>query len=77
MKKIFNSNSITASCSYCFHGKLSPDGESVLCLKLGIVDKNFSCKKFKYDPLKRQPKRPRELEHFEAQDFSLEIEDEE
>ena len=75
MKDLFNKKSIDASCSYCTHGKASPDGESVLCIKHGLVDKNGSCRKFKYDPLKRQPRRPRELEHFEAEDFSLDIEE--
>ena len=77
VKNLFNKNSISASCSYCTHGRLSPNGETVLCMKLGVVEKDFSCKKFKYDPLKRQPRRPRELEHFEAEDFSLDIETEE
>lgn len=77
MKKLFNKKSISASCSYCAHGKLSPNGENVLCLKKGLVDKESACRKYKYDPLKRQPRRPRELEQFDAEDFSLDIDSEE
>lgn len=77
MKNLFNKKSISASCSYCTYGKLSPNGENVLCLKKGLVDKDFACKKYKYDPLKRQPRRPRELEQFDAEDFSLDIDNEE
>lgn len=75
MKKILNKKNIEASCSYCANGKLSPTGDAILCQKMGIVEKDFSCKKFKYDVLKRQPRRPREIEHFEAEDFSLDIEE--
>ena len=59
-------------CEYCMQGRLSADGESVLCPKKGVMDKDFSCKKFKYDPLKRVPekKAPR-LPEFTADDFSL------
>jgi hypothetical protein len=71
MKRLFNRKDITPSCSYCAHGKLSPDKESVLCLKKGIVSLDFSCKRFKYDPLKREPIRPKAIEVFEESDFSL------
>lgn len=76
VKKLLNNKSITASCSYCAHGKHAPDGETVLCMKMGVVDKEFSCKKYKYDPLKRQPRRPRKIEHFDVEDFSLDIDKE-
>lgn len=75
MKKLLNDKKIEARCSYCANGKLAPTGDSVLCKKLGIVDPEFSCNKFKYDVLKRQPRRPREIEHFEAEDFSLSIDE--
>ena len=71
LKKLFNKNDITPSCSYCVHGKLSPNKESILCVKAGIVDLDYSCKKFKYDPLKRQPRRPKAIDKFDASDFSL------
>lgn len=71
MKKLLNKKEISPSCSYCAYGKESPDGETVLCKKKGIVEKDFACKKFTYDVLKRQPRRPIVLEKFNPEDFSL------
>lgn len=72
MKNIFlNKKEISPSCSYCEYGKLSPDGESVLCIKKGVMEKDSYCKKFSYDVLKRQPRRPMSLGEFSEEDFSL------
>ena len=76
MKKLFNKNDVSPSCAHCTHGRLAPDKETVLCKKLGIVEMNFTCRKFKYDPLKRQPKRPKPLEKFDEADFSLSVDEE-
>jgi len=35
--------------------------DRIACLKHGFVSLWDSCKKFSYDPLKRQPERPRKL----------------
>lgn len=70
-KKMLNTKGLSPSCSYCEYGKASVDGETVLCRKKGVVEKDFACKKFKYDILKRQPKRPKPLEKFNPEDFSL------
>ena len=71
MKKLLNKKEISPSCSYCALGKLAPDGETVLCKKKGVVEKDFYCRKFKYDVLKRQPRRPVELQEYSPEDFSL------
>ncbi len=71
LKKLLNKKEISPSCSYCAHGKLSPDGATVLCKKKGVVEKDFACRKFTYDVLKRQPKRPIELEKYNPEDFKL------
>lgn len=68
---MLNEKDISPSCSYCAHGKTAPDGETVLCRKNGVVEKDFSCRKFSYDVLKRQPRRPRPLDKFNAEDFEL------
>ncbi len=70
-KKLLNEKDISPSCSYCAHGKSAPDGESVLCKKKGIVEKDFACRNFSYDVLKRQPKRPAPLAKFNSEDFEL------
>ncbi len=77
MKKIFDKNNVTPVCAYCEHGKISSDGETVLCRKTGVVDVNFTCRKFRYDPLKRQPRRAKPLDKFSENDFSLSIDENE
>lgn len=62
---------VTPKCAYCKHGVISSDGESVLCRKKGVLDKNSGCKKFSYDPLKRIPEAPPELPTFSADEFKL------
>ena len=68
---LFNKK-IEPSCSYCTHGtKIS--GEEVACLKRGIVSSGGSCRKFKYDPLKRKPPMPAVLDtsSYTQDDFKL------
>jgi hypothetical protein len=68
--KILGDN-ITPKCEYCGFGTPAPDGEHILCEKAGLPSPDFSCKKFKYDPLKRTPLKPREMGEFTADDFKL------
>jgi len=51
---------IEPSCAYCRHGTQF-NFEKVGCLKHGIVPLYDACRKFVYDPLKRQPERPRKF----------------
>ncbi len=44
-------------CRFCGHSSELSDGDTVLCGKKGIVSADFVCRKFTYDPLKREPKR--------------------
>ncbi len=69
--KLLNKKRIAPACEYCSHGTVSPDGKSVLCPKKGVMRCNSSCRKFSYDPLKRQPKMPMELPEFDLSDFEL------
>lgn len=70
MKKLLNEN-ITPSCSYCVHGNNFIKQKTILCVKFGVVNSNNSCKKFKYDPLKRIPKARKKLLEFSKNDFSI------
>ena len=47
-------------CAYCKYGNQISFAR-VACMKRGIVSLWGSCRKFVYDPLKRQPERPRKL----------------
>ncbi|MBQ7115679.1 MAG: hypothetical protein IJN94_04600 [Clostridia bacterium] len=69
--KIFN-KSIEPQCAFCEYGSCVGDGETVLCRKIGGIMQAFSkCKKFRYDPLKREPKVISFSGDFSKEDFSL------
>jgi len=59
-------------CCYCEKGSCLNDGR-VVCRKKGIVDGAGHCAAFRYDPLKRIPPRPAELdtEKLSEEDFSI------
>lgn len=68
--KLFGNN-IEPACEYCSNGKQS-ENNMILCLKLGVVNPGFSCKKFDYDPLKRKPKKiNHKLPEYSADDFKI------
>ena len=52
-------------CGLCVNGKLSKDGEIVTCSIKGEVDPFFTCRKFSYDILKRDPGKQRQIEPME------------
>jgi hypothetical protein len=60
-------------CVFCEYGTSVPadiDGtELVLCSKKGMVRGNAVCRKFSYDPLKREPTRRPELPEIEIVDI--------
>lgn len=64
---MFNSK-IEPSCEYCRFGSIL-DNEHLICLKRGIISSDSTCRRFKYDPLKRKPSIPN---NFSVQDFSKE-----
>lgn len=60
------------SCLYCkFSTKL--DEEHLLCAKQGIVEIEGECRRFRYDPFKRVPSKPKALDFskYDEDDFSL------
>lgn len=70
MNKLLNEN-IYPSCEYCRYGNKFIKQKTILCIKFGVVDSFYSCKKFKYDPLKRIPKARKELNSFDENDFLI------
>ena len=69
--KIFN-KSIEPQCAFCEYGSSVGNDETVLCRKIGGIMQPFSkCKKFRYDPLKREPKVISFSGDFSKEDFSL------
>ena len=63
---------IEPRCAYCKRGEQINDRE-VACVKRGIVPVEDSCRRFRYDPLKRVPPRPVALstERLQQTDFSI------
>ena len=53
-KRLFGAR-INPACNYCGHGRPTLDGNAILCCKKGVVTSSFSCRKFLYDPIKRNP----------------------
>ena len=70
-KPIFFSKDIIPSCEYCEFGKKSIDDKMVLCPKKGIVSPYYSCRIFRYSPLKRLPRRTPKMPSFDNLDFTL------
>lgn len=63
---------ILRSCSYCVNAaKVGED--QVICSKRGVVSSQFACRKFRYDPCKRIPRKQKPLDFakYDNEDFSL------
>ena len=72
MKQDLFNKELEPKCEYCLNGTLAPTGTEYLCIVKGIVKPDYACKKFEYDPLKRQPRREIKLGgDYSASDFKL------
>lgn len=56
-KKLFEEYDISKKCEFCEYASKTLDDEKMLCKKKGIVHIEYSCRNFKYDIMKRTPKR--------------------
>ncbi|MBQ3706808.1 MAG: hypothetical protein II889_02765 [Clostridia bacterium] len=56
-------------CKYCAAAETLSDPDSMLCRRLGVVKASFCCRRFRYDPLKRTPGRPRKTVPGEELEF--------
>lgn len=68
--KVF-SKKLPRRCEYCIHGMASEFSDEILCLKRGITHAGDSCRRYKYDPLKRQPQRQKLADNYSPEDFSI------
>ena len=59
-------------CDYCTHGTKLDDG-LILCIKKGVRAADAGCRKFRYDPCKRVPLKPKvpDFNKYSQEDFSL------
>lgn len=63
---------IAPACEYCLYGRRAADEKVILCEKCGPVSPGHHCRKYRYDPLQRVPKRQPKLPEFSPEDFVLE-----
>jgi len=61
-------NEIIEKCIFCEHSTPLWGDKNVICSKKGVVLGEFCCKKFSYDPLKREPLPPPALPKLEKID---------
>lgn len=52
---------IEPRCTYCSRSRVLND-EQIICEKKGVMSAGSSCRAFSYDPLKRVPPRPVQLD---------------
>lgn len=67
MKKLFGNN-IRPSCEYCMLANF--EGNQFVCSKNKSI-RNYKCRSFKYDPLRRVPNASPALQQFSPEDFVL------
>ncbi len=67
-KKLFGNN-IPPRCEYCRFYEKNIDGNSAC--PYGTVSADSTCRRYEYDPLKREPKSAPTLPKFTADDFKL------
>ena len=63
---------IERSCAYCVYGAAIEE-DLILCSKKGVVSPDGKCMKFRYDPIKRIPVKPKALDFskYDPEDFTL------
>ncbi len=71
MSFFIKNKSIEPKCEYCIYAKIPDDRCEALCVKKGVVELDFSCKKFKYDALKRIPTKITLQTDFTQEDFKI------
>lgn len=68
---IFKGNN-EPQCAYCEFAEITEGSQVIVCRKIGGIMQLYSkCKKYKYDPLKRQPKSISFSNDFSKEDFQL------
>ena len=71
VKPLLRASNYEPACECCRFGKPAPDGNSVLCSVRGVMRKQSCCKKYEYDPIKRQPSRTPLLPEYDPEQFTL------
>lgn len=69
-KSVFNKK-ISHCCEYCANAQISSALNLIFCKIKGPVSGQDSCRKYKYDPLKRVPHTEAKLPEYTADDFKF------
>ncbi len=56
-KKLCEEYDISKKCAFCEYASKTLDSERMICKKKGIVHAEYACRAFRYDLMKRVPKR--------------------
>lgn len=56
--RIRSKDNIEKFCKYCELATPIVSDSKMVCPKYGVVSADYHCRRFVYDPLKRDPKRP-------------------
>lgn len=71
MSKPFFNRDLSPACAYCLHGWKSEYSDEIFCKKRGVTSPDDSCRSFRYDVLKRKPKKNAPSGDFKPEDFEL------
>ena len=55
--RIKTKDKIEVFCKYCERASPIVSDSKMVCPKYGVVSSDYKCRRFVYDPLKRDPKR--------------------
>lgn len=70
-KKLVDGSAASPECRNCLFSRPFAQDGFVLCEKTGIRSVTSLCKKYKYDPLSRVPRRAPDITELSKEDFSL------
>lgn len=70
-KKANTKSDLPRACEFCEHATIIHDDANVLCERHGIVSREYACKRFSYDPLKRVPRALPTLPKLSEEDLLL------
>ena len=65
---------VSAICATCQNAKALETENEYLCKKRGVVDRDFTCRKYKLNLMLKRPPKKRILDtsRYKAEDFSIE-----
>lgn len=67
------SKEIAKICKYCEYGTELHSQNMILCKKKGVVPEDFKCRKFLYSPIKRIPKKQKQINPLGSYNMDLSV----